>query len=135
MEMSGVAKRVRIYCSQTDHWQHQSLYKAILGRLRDEGAAGATVIVASAGFTGRGPVVSADMVDLSPALPVLIEWVDRAENVERILPLVAPMLQRGLITVEDVQVYKYAGPGLGLLRPDRTVSEVMTREPRSARPD
>ena len=43
-------KLVRIYCSETDKWQDQPLYEAIIERCRDLGIAGATVYRGLEGF-------------------------------------------------------------------------------------
>jgi hypothetical protein len=47
--------------------------------LRDEGAAGATVLKRLAGFGAHSKIHTARLADLVPDLPVVVEWVDNAE--------------------------------------------------------
>ena len=44
------------------------------------------------------------LVDIRQRLPILIDWVDSAERVERLLPRVKEMIKHGLITVDDTDV-------------------------------
>ncbi|MBI3798759.1 MAG: DUF190 domain-containing protein [Deltaproteobacteria bacterium] len=124
--MDGQGKRVTIFVSSTDRWHHQSLSLAILELLRHEGCAGATATQGVAGFGGSRRIKTAGLVDVALDLPVVITWVDRPDRVERVLPRVAEMVNAGLITVEDIQIYQYAATlreGL----PEVRVEAVMTR--------
>jgi CBS domain-containing protein len=132
--MNGQGKRVTIYISSTDQWRHQSLSLAILEVLRREGCAGATAMQGVAGFGGSRRIKTAGLVDVILDLPVVITWVDRSDRVERVLPRVAEMVTAGLITVEDVQIYRHASTlreGL----PEVRVEEVMTRTVTTVHPD
>ncbi len=128
MQISGRALRVRILIGESDRLGRKALYMAILERLKAEGAAGATVLRGLAGFGAHSRIYTATIERLSVDLPVLIEWVDRPDRVERILPLIEPMVQEGLITVDEVQVRKYAHRALQSPPEDITVDQVMTRE-------
>jgi PII-like signaling protein len=52
---------------------------------------------------------------LSEDLPIVIEIVDSAEQIERVIPLLDEMIGEGMVTVENVQVIAYRssadGPG------------------------
>ena len=102
---------VRIFLGESDHWQHVPLARAILERLRREGFAGATVIRGSAGFGASSVIHTSSLVELSTDLPILIEVVDDADHVDRLLPILDEMVTGGaLVTVERVRVVRYA-PG------------------------
>jgi hypothetical protein len=45
---------------------------------------------------------------LSEDLPVVIEIVDSAPEVERLKPILDEMIGEGLVTIEKVQVLRYA---------------------------
>jgi len=134
MQLQGKAMRVIVYIGESDHYQGKALYMALLQFLKQEGAAGATVLRGLAGFGAKSRIHTATIVDLSTDLPIHVEWVDLPEVVERLLPKVRQMVNNGLITVEQVDVVQYA-PGR---RPDpltQPVRDVMRSEVASARPE
>lgn len=134
METIGTARRVRIYIDEGDTWQGQPLYLAILERLRRDGAAGATVMRGLAGFGAHSQIHTAGIEVLSASLPLVIEWVDHPERVARLLPEISRMVVEGLVTVETVEVVKYAHRALRPIPPDLRVREIMTPEPVTVRP-
>ncbi len=135
MQIAGRALRVRIYIGESDRYKHKPLYMAILERLKAEGAAGATVTRALAGFGAHSRIHTATIVRLSEDLPIVIEWIDRPDRVERLLPLIEPMVREGLITVDEVQVRKYAHRVLQNPPTDIRVEQVMTRDVGTVAPD
>lgn len=109
--LDGQQTLVRIFIGDADRWHHQSLHRALLERLRREGFAGATVIHGVAGFGARSVIHTANIVDLSGDLPVLIEVVDDDDHIQKLLPILDEMLTEGaLVTMEKVRILKYA-PG------------------------
>ena len=52
---------------------------------------------------------TARILRLSEDLPVVIEIVDSAEQIERILPVLDEMVGEGMVTVERVEVIAYRG--------------------------
>src|SRR5215813_12453110 len=121
------AKRLLIYLGESDSWRGHSLYMSILDTLRKNGLSGATVTRAIAGFGAHSRVRSNTIEVLSSDLPIVITVVDTAENIERALALVNPMVREGLITLEDVEIVKYAHRYLQSLPADQPVSQIMTR--------
>lgn len=127
MQLQGKAVRVNIYIGESDRYQGKPLYMALLQFLKQEGAAGATVMRGLAGFGAHSRIHTATILDLSADLPIRLEWVDEPRLVERLLPQVRQMVDAGLITVEEVDVVQYA-PGR---RPDplaQPVRDVMRAE-------
>jgi CBS domain-containing protein len=122
------AQRLRIYIGESDSWRGKALHTELLEMLRAKGMAGATVFRGVAGFGAHSRIHTTRMEILSFDLPVVIEVVDTAENIEAILDVVYPMVREGLITVEDVQIVKYTHRFLNPLPADRLVSDVMTPE-------
>lgn len=124
MQLQGKAVRVTIYIGESDHFEGKSLHMAILHFLKQEGAAGATVLRGLAGFGAHSRIHTATLVDLSADLPIRVEWIDQPDLVARLLPQLRQMVNDGLITAEEVDVVQYA-PGR---RPDplaQPVQEVM----------
>jgi PII-like signaling protein len=85
----------------------KSLWGALLDYLRREGASGATVTRALAGYGAHSRIHAASLVDLSSDLPLVLEWVDDAERVERLLPGLTAMLDGGLVTTDPVEIVRY----------------------------
>lgn len=108
--MQGKAYRVTIYAGEDDHYRGKPLYLALLEMLRREGASGATATRGLAGFGAHSRMRTSSLADLSADLPVIVQWVDNLEEIERILPVVRTMVDDGMITREEIEVVQYA-PG------------------------
>ena len=61
------------------------------------------------GFGADSRLHTSRILRLSEDLPVVIEIVDTAENIDRIVPLLDEMVQEGMLTVERVHVISYRG--------------------------
>ena len=111
MKIQGEGKLLRIFVGESDRWHGKPLYQAIVERVREEGLAGATVIRGIEGFGADSRLHTARILRLSEDLPVLIEIVDSAEQIERVLPVLDEMVGEGMVTVERVEVIAYRGSG------------------------
>ena len=110
----GPARKLVITVNEADRWHGRSVYNALLELFRHKGLSGATVSRGIAGFTGRGAIQTVSLVDLSASLPVRIEVVDTPEAIDRVLPDVYDMVERGLVEVQATEVVKFsAGPREG----------------------
>jgi uncharacterized protein len=111
MKIEGEAQRVRVYIGESDQWHGKPLFAAIVERCRLEGLAGATVLRGVEGYGAHSRIHTARLLRLSEDLPVVVDIVDRAERIERLLPILDEMVTEGLITLENVHVVKYVhGP-------------------------
>src|SRR5512141_2611263 len=133
--MPVTGKRLSIILGESDSWRGRSLYLSILETLRRGGIAGATVTRGIAGCGAHSRIHTDAIERLSMDLPVLITVVDSPENIERAISLVKPMVREGLITVDPVEIVKYAHRYLQPLPADRLVSEVMTANVVTVTPD
>jgi PII-like signaling protein len=104
MDLVGNAKRARIYVSEGGKAGHKPAWMAILELLRRENARGATLVRGVSGFGSTGRIHTPHLVDVAQDLPLVVEWIDAAETVARLLPKVKDLVPRGLITVEDTEV-------------------------------
>jgi PII-like signaling protein len=111
MKITGSAERLRIFVGESSRYHHQPLYHAIVVKAREMGMAGATVCRAFEGYGASSRIRSANLLDLSADLPVVIEIVDSHEYIARFLPVLDDMVDKGLITVDTVHVVKYAHDG------------------------
>jgi hypothetical protein len=112
MKIAGQGKLLRIFVGESDRWHGRPLYRAIVERVRAEGLAGATVLRGIEGFGADSRLHTARLLRLSEDLPVVIEIVDSAEQIDRILPALDEMVGDGMVTLERVEVIAYRGkPG------------------------
>ena len=72
---------VRIYLSESEHRA-----MALLEWLRDRRIAGATLLRGVAGYAGAGSIHRSDLLDLSADLPLIVEFVDKQDVVDTLLP-------------------------------------------------
>jgi uncharacterized protein len=107
----GQGTLLRVFIGESDTWHGRPLYQAIVRRLREEGLAGATVIRAIEGFGAKSHLHTSRLLRLSEDLPLIIEVVDTADNIQRILPLLDEMIGDGLVTLEKVEVVTYRAGG------------------------
>jgi PII-like signaling protein len=114
MKIEGEGKLLRIFVGESDRWHGKPLYQAIVERVRHEGLAGATVLRGIEGFGADSRLHTARILRLSEDLPVVVEIVDSAEQIERILPILDEMVGEGMVTVERVEVIAYRGSAPGV---------------------
>ncbi len=98
---------LRIFIGESDRCGNQRLYEAIVGKARELGLAGATVLRGTEGFGAHSVVHRASLLDMSTDLPVVIEIVDSKDHIEQLLPHLENMVQEGMITTESVVVILY----------------------------
>ncbi len=107
----GERTLMRIHIGESDRWAGKPLYEALIELFRREGLYGCTVIRGAGGYgsSSRGPGVvhTTKILRLSQDLPIVVEVVEYAERIERILPKLDEMVGGGLITLEKVRVILY----------------------------
>ncbi len=106
--LQGRQTLMRIFISEHEKFEHKPLYKQILELLRKEKIAGATAIRGIAGFGAKSHMHSADILAISDNLPVIIEAVDSEDAINAAMEKIDPMISDGLITLEKVDVIRYA---------------------------
>ncbi len=99
-----MAVQITMYLNEADEWHRRPLHLEILNYLRQENVAGATVLHAVAGFTGRSRIHTTTLVEAGGKLPILLTFVDTEEHVARVLPRLREMASHRLIVREDVHI-------------------------------
>jgi uncharacterized protein len=107
MRFTGEGKLLRVFIGESDHFEGKPLYQALVERLRHEGMAGATVIRGIEGYGASSHLHTSRILRISEDLPLVVEIVDTAENVDRIIPVVDEMIGDGMVTIETVHVLTY----------------------------
>ena len=107
MQLPEEATLLRIFVGESDRWQHQPLYEAIVMKARELHLAGATVLRGPMGFGAASRIHTAKILRLSMDLPMVIEIVDTEEKVQTLLPFLDEMMGGGLVTLERIKVIHY----------------------------
>lgn len=111
MKMEGEGQLLRIFIGESDRWEGKPLYEVIVREARARGLAGATVLRGIEGFGADSRMHTVKILRLSEDLPIVIEIVDRAEQIQSFLPLLDKMVTEGMITLEKVNVLAYRHNG------------------------
>src|SRR5437667_3961563 len=107
MHLPQDAMLLRIFIGESDRWNHQPLYEAIVLKARELHLAGATVLRGPMGFGKSSVLHTAKILRLSMDLPLVIEIVDTEEKIQGFLPVLDQMMKGGLVTLEKVRVIDY----------------------------
>ena len=107
MKLTGKAKMLRIHFGEDDQWQGQPLYQAIVERCRQMDIAGATVFRGIQGYGASTIVRRRHLLSFSSDAPILVQVIDTAENIQRLIPVLDEMVKEGLMAMSDVEVVKY----------------------------
>ncbi len=107
MHLPQEAVLLRIFIGESDRWQHQPLYEALVLKAREMHLAGATVLRGPMGFGKSSLMHTAKILRLSMDLPLVIEIVDSEEKINSFLPVLDEMMKGGLVTLEKVRVIHY----------------------------
>ncbi|EKP95464.1 DUF190 domain-containing protein [Thermaerobacter subterraneus] len=107
MRIQAPARRLTVYIGETDRWQGQPLYHAIVLKARELGLAGATVYRGIEGYGANSRVHAARVLELSADLPVIVEIVDHVDRLQPLLAFLDEAVQEGLVVLEDVEIVAY----------------------------
>ena len=95
---------LRIYLSENDRYKGKNAHHAVIEFLEDKGIAGATVHHCMEGYGVHHKIHTASVLRLGTDLPVIVQAVDREENIRNIIPELKEMLPTELMIVQEVEV-------------------------------
>lgn len=104
MQQAQPAEILRIHISESDRHQGKPLYEAIVAKCLELKIAGATVFCGVEGYGETAELHKAHLVRRDR--PIVITVVDTAENIQRIIPVVADMMDTGLMAISAVQMIR-----------------------------
>lgn len=106
MVAKGPAKKLTIYIDEIDKFHGRPIYEILLDIFFKKKIIGVSVFRGIAGYGGDGIFHTAKMLELSTSLPVKIEAVDSEEMINKVLPDVYHVVEKGLVEVSDTNVIK-----------------------------
>ena len=108
MQPAQLAEILRIHISEADRLEGRPLYEAIVARCRELKIAGATVFRGVEGYGETAEMHKPHLVHSNA--PIVITIVDSAENIQRLLPVLAEMIDTGLMATSPVQMVRVQKP-------------------------
>lgn len=130
----ATARRVRVYLGEDDRHGGRPAHLALLELLRDEGASGATAFRALEGFGPSGDLHVPHLVDVVSHLPLVVEWIDAPDRVERLLPRVREIARHALVTVDETEIVFPEAAPLRPIPPGLSAADAMTRDVATVEP-
>jgi PII-like signaling protein len=103
----GERTLMRVHIGESDRSHGKPLYQEIVELLRRENFSGVTVLRGVGGYGSSSIYHTDKIMRLSQDLPIVIEVVESAERIEKILPQLDGMIGGGLVTLEKVRVILY----------------------------
>ncbi len=104
MQNGKPAKLLRIHLSETDTVEGKPAYKAILRACHDARMEGATVFRGLEGYGESAEVHRHHLIHSDQ--PVLVVVIDDSAKVERLIPMIEPLLGSGTMAISDVTVVR-----------------------------
>jgi len=105
-ERRGRARLMRIYMGESDKWEGEPLYDAIVKRLRLMDIAGATVYRGILGYGVKGHTHKSGRLPFSHDLPIMISVVDSEEKLNAAIAEIESMMQDALIVLSEVDMIR-----------------------------
>src|SRR4029077_9973575 len=104
MQPAQPAEILRVHISESDRHRGKPLYEAIVAKCRELKIAGVTVFRGLEGYGETAEMHKAHLVHSDR--PIVIIVVDTAENIQRLVPVVAEMMDTGLMASSEVQMIR-----------------------------
>jgi PII-like signaling protein len=98
------AKLLRLHFTERDRYQGKPLYEVVIEKCRELKIAGATVFRGLEGYGDTAEIHRSHLVRHD--LPIVVQIVDSAENIQRLVPILEEMMDKGLIAISDVNVIR-----------------------------
>jgi uncharacterized protein len=104
MQTYQPAKLLRLHFTERDRHQGKPLYEAIVSKCLELKIAGATVLRGLEGYGDAAEIHRSHI--LTHDLPIVVQIVDSEENIQRLLPVLEGMMDKGLIAMSDVSILR-----------------------------
>ncbi len=109
MQKESTAILLRIFIGESDKYQGKNLYEYLAEYLKEHQYAGVTILRGIEGFGKASRLHTANLLELSSDLPIVIEIVDVQEKIETLKKVFddTNMIKNGLITEENIKIIHY----------------------------
>jgi len=108
MNPDDKARRLRVYISSTDKYEHTPLYELIVYSARKHGLNGATVLKGIMGYGSSSEIYSNKLWEISEKVPLVVEIIDEPQKIDTFFDSIKPLFEKigkgHIITVDDTTV-------------------------------
>lgn len=109
----AIMLRVFVDDSDKDSLSGRPLHEALVKRAHDLGIGGATVMRGIMGFGAHASIHASRIFDAARNLPMIVEFIDTAERLAPLRPIIDEMVHEGLVTEEALRLVRFGGPATG----------------------
>ncbi len=102
----GPAKKLTVYVDEADKYGGKPVYEVLLNIFFRKKLAGVSVFRGIAGYGSDGVFHTSKMLELSINMPVKVEVIESEDVINKILPDVYQVVEKGLVEVSDTNVIK-----------------------------
>jgi PII-like signaling protein len=102
------AKLLRLHFSEQDRYEGAPLYEALAKKCQAMGIAGITVLRGMEGYGDAAEIHRARI--LAHDQPIIVNVVESAENIERLMPEIEKMVDTGMIAISNVEIIRIQAP-------------------------
>lgn len=108
MKPDDKVKRVRIYISSTDKYEHSPLYEVIVYAARKHGLRGATVLKGIMGYGASSKIYSNKLWEITEKIPLVVEIIDEPQKIDSFFESIKPLFEKigkgHIVTVDETTV-------------------------------
>ncbi len=106
MVTKGPAKKLTVYLDETDKFHGKPVYEVLLDIFFKKKIMGVSVFRGIAGYGSDGIFHTPKMLELSTSMPVKVEVVESEEMINKVLPDVYQIVEKGMVEITDTNVVK-----------------------------
>jgi uncharacterized protein len=108
MNQGDIVRRLRIYISSTDKFEHIPLYEKIVFAAKRHGIAGATVVKGIMGYGASSEIYTESLWELTEKTPLVVEIIDVPEKINLFLETIKPYLKESgkghIVTMDETAI-------------------------------
>ncbi|HEY3595480.1 MAG TPA: DUF190 domain-containing protein, partial [Polyangiaceae bacterium] len=93
--------------NESDRIDGRPVYEAVIRAAKDLGLSGATALRGIEGYGVSGRVHSVKVLHLSEDVPIVIEILDSAERITKLLPRLDALVAEGAMSLEKIHLVTY----------------------------
>lgn len=108
MKPDDKVKRLRIYLSSTDKYEHTPLYEVIVYSARKHGLRGATVLKGIMGYGASSEIYSNKLWEITEKIPLVVELIDEPQKIDSFFETLKLLIEKSgkghMVTVDETTV-------------------------------
>jgi uncharacterized protein len=98
-------KSLLVFVEDTDMWEGERLYEAIVRLLHRNHIAGATVWSGVMGYGAHGRIHRKGLFGVADEKPIMIAVIDTEQRIRGVLPELLSMVKEGAVVLQDAEVF------------------------------